>query len=147
VLPAIACLIVVAAMGSSDLIEIARRLLGPRRGGQYVIFVCASLWMATSAALAFTHPFVFEWFKTRGLIEASFAAAKKPNLCGLLFYDYNWWETGGYTHLHRNVPFYVFDHRSGPAIRSTVGFDAIILKRLLFSMFLLRARFGDWSEN
>jgi phosphatidylinositol glycan class B len=37
VLPAIACLIVVAAMGSSDLIEIAKRLLGPRRGGQYVI--------------------------------------------------------------------------------------------------------------
>jgi len=140
VLPAIACLMIVAAMGSSDLIETAKRLLEPRRAGQYVIFVCASLWVATSVALAFADPFVFEWFKTRGLIEASFAAAKKPNLCGLLFYDYNWWETGGYTHLHRNVPFYVFDHRSGPAIRSTAGFDAIILKRSSIVDFATRYR-------
>jgi hypothetical protein len=110
-------------MGSADLIEEIKRLLGPRqrRAGQYIIFVCASLWVATSTALAFVHPFVFEWFKSRGVIEASFAAAKKPNLCGLLFYDHDWGGTGGYAHLHRNAPFYAFVHKDGPPIGSIVS--------------------------
>jgi len=108
--------------------------------GQYLVLIVASLWVTTSAVLAFSNPFIFEWFKTRGLIEASFAAAKKPDLCGLLFYDYPYWETGGYTYFHRNVPFYAFDHQSGPAIRSTMGFNAIILKRSSVAEFVSKLR-------
>jgi GPI mannosyltransferase 3 len=138
--PAIACLVVAAAMGSSDLIETAKRALGPCRTSQYLVFVGALLWMTTSVALAFAKPFNFEWFKARGVIEASFAAAKKPNLCGLLFYGYAWWNTGGYAHLHRNVPIYAFEDESSSATGSTADFNAIILKRSFIPAFTARFR-------
>jgi phosphatidylinositol glycan class B len=139
ILPAVACLVIVAAMGSSDLIEAAMRTFG-RRSSRYFVFGGVAFWIAVSAALAFTDPFVFEWFKTRGLIEATFVAAKTPNLCGLLLYDANWWDTGGYAYLHRNVPLYVFDHFNAPAIKSTVGFDAVILRRKSLSEFAAKFR-------
>jgi phosphatidylinositol glycan class B len=53
VFPAFACIVIVAAMGSSDLIERTRRWLGPRRVGRYLLAGSASIWVATSAVLAF----------------------------------------------------------------------------------------------
>ena len=69
-------------------------------------FATAGTWVAVSAALAFAPAFRSEWFTSRDLIEAEFLLAKQPSLCGILLYDYEWWETGGYAYLHRNVPFY-----------------------------------------
>ena len=129
VFPALACLVITAAMGSADLVETARRRLGPGGTSRYLLAGCASIWLAASAALALATPFRSEWIRARSLIEASFAAAGKTDLCGLLFYDDPWWETGGYAHLHRRVGFYATDHRFVPAIRSTAGFNAIVLRR------------------
>jgi phosphatidylinositol glycan class B len=129
VFPALACFVIVAAMGSADLIERAHRGLGPGGVSRYLLAGSASLWLATSAALALATPFRSEWFRSRPLIESSFAAAGKTDLCGLLFYDDPWWTTGGYAHLHRRVALYAFDHHLGPPIRSTAGFNAVALRR------------------
>jgi GPI mannosyltransferase 3 len=129
IFPATACFVVVAAMGSADLLERARRLVRP------VVFHClvlatAFLWLEMSAALAFWAPFKYEWFKGRQLIMASFAAAQKPDLCGLLFYDDPWFLTGGYAHLHRNVPFYSLDEDEALKSRKSVeSFNAVVLNR------------------
>lgn len=32
----------------------------------------------------------------RALLGAEFLLAKQSSLCGILLYDYPWWETGGY---------------------------------------------------
>lgn len=127
---AFACLVIVAAMGSADLLEKARRLFGPV-ACRYLIFATALLWVATSAVLAFTGSFRYQWFQARALIMSSFALAKEPDLCGVLFYDSRWFDTGGYAYLHRNVPLYSFDHREAPQhlIGSTASFNAIVLKR------------------
>jgi hypothetical protein len=151
VFPAFACIVIVAAMGSSDLIERTRRWLGPRRASRYLLAGSASIWVATSTALAFASPFRSEWLKARSLIEASFVVAGKADLCGLLFYDNQWWETGGYAFLHRKAAFYAFDHRSGPAISSTAGFDAVVLHRSSIADFTTQFRvqqcFGGLDSN
>ena len=129
IFPATACLVIVAAMGSADLLERARRLVRP------VVFYClvfatAFLWLEMSVALAFWAPFKYEWFKGRQLIVASFAAAQKPDLCGLLFYDDPWFLTGGYAHLHRNVAFYSLDEDETLKSRKSVeSFNAVVLNR------------------
>ncbi len=129
IFPASASLVVVAAFGSADLLEWARHLVRP------VVFRClalatAFLWLEISAALAFSAPFKYEWFKARQLIMASFAVAQKADLCGLLFYDDPWFKTGGYTYLHRNVAFYSLeDDETIEPEKSAASFNAVVLNR------------------
>jgi GPI mannosyltransferase 3 len=125
VFPAFACLIVVAAMASADLVQSLRRQW--RWAGAVA---AAGSWVAVSAALAFAPSFKFEWFKQRDMIEAEFLLANQPNLCGILLYDYQWWDTGGYAYLHRNVPFYQLSERSSAnASRLASAFNAVVLER------------------
>jgi phosphatidylinositol glycan class B len=127
--PAFACLALVAAMGSADLIERIRQLAGPDRAGRALVAIGAALWVGTSAALAFAPGFKDEWFEARDLIEASFKLAHQPDLCGLLFYNDDWASTGGYAHLHRDVPMFALADDQETARQSTDAFNAIILWR------------------
>ncbi len=129
VFPAYACLALVAAMGSADLIERLRRLSGSNHAGRALVALGAALWVGTSVTLAFAPGFKDEWFEARDLIEASFKLAHQPDLCGLLFYNDDWPSTGGYTHLHRNVPIYALEDDQDTARQSTDAFNAIILSR------------------
>ena len=62
----------------------------------------------------------------------------------MLFYDHEWWRTGGYAHLHRNVPLY--DRKSGAiAVDSPSAFDAIVLKRSSIPHFIAEFRVCDAS--
>jgi hypothetical protein len=118
--------VVVAALGSADLLERTRRLVRPVVFG-CLAFATAFLWLEMSAALAFSAPFKYEWFKARQLIMASFAVAKKADLCGLLFYDDPWFKTGGYAHLHRNVAFYSLDDDEAiEPEKSAAHFNAVV---------------------
>jgi GPI mannosyltransferase 3 len=127
VFPAFACLALVAAMGSADLIERIRRLPGPDRAGPALVGLAAALWVGTSAALAFAPGFKDEWLESRDLIEASFELAQEPDLCGVLFYNDDWPSTGGYSHLHRNVPMYALADDQDTARDSTEAFNFIVL--------------------
>jgi phosphatidylinositol glycan class B len=129
VFPAFACLALVAAMGSADLIERMRRLRGPGRAGRPLVALGAALWVGTSVALAFAPGFKAEWFEAGDLIEASFRLAHQPDLCGVLFYNHDWASTGGYAHLHRNVPMFALADDQDTARRSTAAFNAIVLTR------------------
>jgi phosphatidylinositol glycan class B len=135
VLPALACFVITAAMGSADLIERVRHRLGSGGASRCLLAASASIWLVASAALAVATPFRSEWIKARSLIEASFAAAGKTDLCGVLFYDDPWWLTGGYAHLHRRVAIYAIDRRFAPPIRSTAGFNSIVLRRSSMANF------------
>jgi phosphatidylinositol glycan class B len=57
VFPASACLVLVAAMGSADVIEKVRSYLQPKPS-HYLVVVGAAIWIATSVSLAFTAGFV-----------------------------------------------------------------------------------------
>ena len=125
VFPVFACLIVVAAMGSADLIQSL-----PKQWYWTSAIAVGATWVAVSAALAFAPRFRPEWFRSRDLIEAEFLLAKQPALCGILLYHYGWWETGGYAYLHHNVPFYELPEFSRTNVsRVASAFNAVVLPR------------------
>jgi phosphatidylinositol glycan class B len=127
VFPAFACLALVAAMGSADLIERLRRLPGLGLSGPALVAIGAALWVGTSAALAFAPGFKDEWLEAGDVIAASFKLAHQDDLCGVLFYNHDWATTGGYAYLHRNVPIYALQDDQETAQRSTDAFNAIVL--------------------
>jgi GPI mannosyltransferase 3 len=129
VFSAFACLALVAAMGSADLIERMRLLPGSGRAGRAMVAIGAALWIGTSLTLAFAPGFKDEWFEAGDLIAASFKLAHDPDLCGVLFYNHDWASTGGFAHLHRNVPMFALEDDKDTAQQSTDAFNAIILMR------------------
>jgi hypothetical protein len=129
VFPAFACLAVAAAMGSAHLIEHLRERMGSATASRALATLAAALWVGTSAALAAAPGFADEWFEARNLIEASFKLAHMDDLCGLLFYNDDWASTGGYAHLHRDVPIYALENDQETAQRSTAAFNAIVIAR------------------
>jgi hypothetical protein len=147
VFPAFACLALVAAMGSADLIERIRRLPGPDRAGRALVALGAALWVGTSAALAFAPGFKDEWLEARDLIEASFKLAHEPDLCGVLFYNDDWPSTGGYSHLHRNVPMFALEDDQDTARQSTDAFNFVILSREFLDDFSPQYTLQDCSGD
>jgi phosphatidylinositol glycan class B len=151
VFPAFACLALVAAMGSADLIERMRRLSGSDRAGGALVAAGAALWVGTSAALAFAPGFKDEWLEAGDLIAASFKLAHQDDLCGVLFYNHDWASTGGYAHLHRNVPIFALEADQDTARQSTGAFNAIILTHAFLDDFApqytLQECSGDEDED
>jgi hypothetical protein len=128
IFPALACLIVVAAMASADVVEAARARWRPNLA-RWAAPLAALAWVVASAGLAFAPAYVDNWFRSRALVELSFQLAAQKPLCGLALYDDSWVHSGGYAHLHRNVPIYAMSHDRDLARRSTAAFDAIVLRR------------------
>ncbi|HEY6258936.1 MAG TPA: hypothetical protein VIY51_24430 [Xanthobacteraceae bacterium] len=149
VFPALACLAVVAAMGSADLIERMRAL--PGWAGQGLIAAGAVLWLATSATLAAAPGFSDEWYEARDLIEAELKLAHAADLCGVLFYNHDWASTGGYAHLHRDVPILALENDQETARQSTAAFNAIVLTRASLDdftpQFTLQQCSGDADDD
>jgi hypothetical protein len=125
VFPALASLVLVAALGSADLL----RVLGARTVWP-AAWVAAVTWITISAALAFAPPFRAEWFRSQKLIEAQQLLAKQKTLCGVLLSDdIGWHRTGGYSHLHRDVPVYAAQPGSFDAAKVKRAFNGVILRR------------------
>jgi hypothetical protein len=129
VFPAFACLAVAAAMGSAALIGRLREHIASAGASRALVTLAAALWVATSAALAAAPGFAEEWLEGRNLIEASFKLAHLGDLCGVLFYSDDWASTGGYAHLHRDVPLYALEKDQETARKSTAAFNAIVIAR------------------
>ena len=129
VFPAFACLAVVAAMGSADLLARVRERLGVDKASRAPVVLVGALWVAVSAALAAAPGFADEWLEAKNLIEASFRLAHMPDLCGVLFYSDDWASTGGYAFLHRDVPIYALMDDQETAQQSTAAFNAIVIAR------------------
>ena len=115
-------------MASADVVERARRRWRPAVAA-YVAPLAALAWIAASAALAFAPAFSANWLRERAIVELSFRVAGQDRLCGLMLYDDLWVHSGGYAHLHRNVPIYAMSHDRDLARRSTAAFNAILLRR------------------
>lgn len=103
IFPALACLVVVAAMSSADLVEAVRAREHP---GRHPLLIAATCWMIISASLAVSPFFVGNWTRSRDEIRASFWLAGRPDLCGVALDNIRLVQFGGYAFLHRNVPIY-----------------------------------------
>ncbi|MGA2572359.1 MAG: hypothetical protein ABSF23_17775 [Terracidiphilus sp.] len=105
--PILAPAIVLAAMGAVDLLaEIARGmrfLANPR----WVVSLSIAFFLASSVLLS---ALCADWYKTSWGVGAFDRLGHEPGLCGVGIYDRIWWESGGYTHLHRDVPILQLDN-------------------------------------
>lgn len=143
IFPALPCLIIIAALGSADVVQfLETRFARLRRHS--LTAVTSLIWVLVSALLATRGPFVQEWYSDRGAVLASLSSAHRPNVCGVLFYNTRWSYVTGYTFLHRNVPIYGFapivapsgfDYRASLMLRSARSFNTIILPRSFTPVF------------
>jgi phosphatidylinositol glycan class B len=119
--------------------------------GRALVAVGAALWAGTSLALAFAPGFKDEWFEAGDVIAASFRLAHQDDLCGVLFYNHDWAATGGYAHLHRDVPMFALADDQDTARQSTNAFNAIILTREFLDdfapQFALQGCSGDEDDD
>jgi len=99
--PILAPALTLAAMGIVDLLHEIRRGMQFLENPRWVIAISLAFFAASSALLTAQ---CADWYKTRWGAAAFDRLSREPALCGVGIYKAIWWESGGYTHLHRNVP-------------------------------------------
>ena len=109
--PATAALIIAAALVSADLLRTAPYW---RRAA------VAAAWVSASAGLALSPGFDSLWRHEREVIAAEYWLAHRADLCGVMFYNGNWY--GGYAYLHRDAPIYSPAYVAGLADRGPTDF-------------------------
>jgi hypothetical protein len=92
------------------------------RGSSKIIITLGLLFFAISSALVAS--LYSNWCRASGAQVAFDHLSRDPTLCGVAFYEVNWWNTGGYTHLHRNVPIIVVSDASG-VVKDAPTFNAL----------------------
>lgn len=100
--PAIACLVVLAGLGTADVIERAV----DSKAANVVTFFVMSGWVVTSLVLATSDGYRFRW-QAASHLRAMAAVSRRPGVCGLALDQ--WQLAGGYSRLHHNVPIYMLD--------------------------------------
>jgi hypothetical protein len=99
--PILAPAITLAAMGIVDLLHEIKHGLKFLENPRWVVAICVAFFFVSSALLAAK---CADWYRTRWGDGAFDRLSREPGVCGVGIYRAMWWESGGYTHLHRNVP-------------------------------------------
>jgi zinc transporter ZupT len=73
------------------------------------IIVGGLAFLALSSCLLVPH---FNWSRNSGTFAAFDQLSRDPTLCGVGIYRIGWWNIGGYTHLHQNVPIVLLQQAS-----------------------------------
>jgi GPI mannosyltransferase 3 len=129
ILLAMTLLVILAALGTATLVEMART---HRREWTAAAFAG---WAAASLVLALSGEMRWRWSEGSAALETAALAGRDPKLCGLATYDMRYWQSGGWTYLGRDVPIYPVTARDelgvppmDPATLARVspGFDAIL---------------------
>jgi hypothetical protein len=132
ILLSVTTLVILSAIGSAEFARLAAaRIPPPAR--RFVPLTLILLWSGTSAALAL-RPF---WYPNLSAYSAELESEKAlrsmPGLCGVALHNYSFWQTGGYSYLHRDVPMYLVRSpgETGPMpliAGATPGFNVIIAR-------------------
>ena len=125
-------LVLLAALGSVDLVQnwCVRTGRAPHRWLAALI----AAWAAGSASLAAGPTMAGQWRAHEPELALVAEAGRLPKLCGLAFDRLKFWQVGGYTYLHRNVPLYSTAPVPEDAIephdlpRAAAAFDAIVTR-------------------
>lgn len=106
ILLSVAILIVTAAIGSAELLRRAAPRLPPWLARAAPVLLILA-WLGASASVS-TRGWLRDTWQTQWPATAvTMELRDVPALCGVGLVDVNFWDTGGYLHLHRDVPVYV----------------------------------------
>jgi hypothetical protein len=123
--PVLAPAITLAAMGVVDLLAEVKRGARFLNNPRWVVAAGVTCLLGSSAMLAAQ---CAVWCKTPWGIGAFDRLSREPGLCGVGIYDRIWWESGGYAHLHRDVPIVQVGSAEELA-RAAPHFNALIAPR------------------
>jgi GPI mannosyltransferase 3 len=104
--PILAPALTLAAMGVVDLLNEIKAGMRFLENPRWVIAISVAFFLGSSALLTAQ---CADWYKTRWGAAAFDRLSREPALCGVGLYGVIWWESGGYTHLHREVPIIPLD--------------------------------------
>ena len=100
------------------MLDLLKQIDNPR----WVVAMGVAFFLVSSALLA-AH--CADWYKTRWGDGAFDRLSREPAVCGVGIYRRIWWESGGYTHLHRNVPIIAMESAAQLA-NDAPAFNALI---------------------
>jgi len=123
--PVLAPAITLASMGIVDLLAEIKGGLRFLNNPKWVVTISLIALLASSAVLA---DLCADWYKTRWGAVAFDRLGHDPGLCGVGIYGSIWWESGGYAHLHRDVPILPVDRATDLAKEAPL-FNALIAPR------------------
>lgn len=100
-------LLVLAALGSAELLRLAAKRW-PAAVSPSAIAAMAMLWLTVSAACGATQPFAREWQRNRELVLTLTEAGNAPAPCGLAVVDVRMQAGAAYVLYNRDTPIYLF---------------------------------------
>ncbi|NIJ15295.1 hypothetical protein [Sphingobium vermicomposti] len=119
-------LVILAAMGTA---ELAARYAVDRKLVKLALLLS---FLGSSVSLALAEPMLSRWTAFGSGMELARRYGASPRSCGLALHRINFWQTGGYSYLHRDVPTYLTgwsdnDRMSLRDFRNAAGaFNAVI---------------------
>ena len=120
--PVLPLLLTLASIGLVDSLRALARWTKWRSNPQIRGIIAAVLVLACSLALASEFR---RWHKAAGGLQTFGRLSVDSQACGLAIYQVHWWDTGGYTYLHRAIPIFLFS--TGNDLNSTAGsFNRIV---------------------
>jgi phosphatidylinositol glycan class B len=120
--PILAPAITLAAMGIVDLLHEIKHGLKILDNPRWVVAVGVAFLFVSSALLAAQ---CTDWYRTRWGDGAFDRLSREPGVCGVGIYRAMWWESGGYTHFHRDVPIIPLENATQLA-KDTPSINALI---------------------
>lgn len=128
--PAIACAILLADLGTAELVHSFTR---EGRDVRTVTLALACLgWLVTSLALAVQAGYRYQWYNEQPALEAALLARGYTAMCGIGLIGKHWAFTGGYTYLHKDVPIYLYGIQRGVFGHDLVASDWAAFNVALF---------------
>jgi GPI mannosyltransferase 3 len=120
--PVLPLMLTLAAIGLLDFLKFLERKTKWHLSSQVGLVTAGGFVLACSLALASQFP---RWDKSRGGLRAFSRLSVDSQACGVAVFKVNWWETGGYTYLHRPIPIFFFD-RLTEADSAAQAFNRIV---------------------
>lgn len=126
ILPAVACLLILAAIGTAEVLVWARREIQGTRWRRLALPTLILVWATTSLLLAMGPSQQYRWSDRRAIIAASHYLHDQKDVCGVALRGIRWWEIGGYAHLHLRVP--IYEAEAGEPDRHPQAYDVQLFR-------------------
>jgi GPI mannosyltransferase 3 len=105
--PVLPLLLTLAAIGLIDSLQFLERKTIFHPSQQVNLLLAAGFVLACSLGLASQYR---HWNTARGELRAFNRLSRDEQACGVAIWKLDWMDAGGYTHLHRPIPMFVFRH-------------------------------------
>jgi GPI mannosyltransferase 3 len=131
-----AIFLLLAAIGAAEIAKWIRQRIAPN-APSWAVFAVVPLWLGTSAAIASTAPRKDIWNYFNTSMSLASTAGRLPSTCGFAFEHTEFWTSGAFVTLHRDVPFFLerglapAARKSGVPLNATKGYNTLVASETL----------------